>query len=494
MSISIATVLKLYKKDFIQQAIVDASDNKEIAVKYGQKGFGKRPDVIKYPRDVLEFAKRGATSFHCSEELWHNPLSIVTGMKSKELNELRKGWDLVLDIDCPHLKYSGFAAHLLIEALNYFGVNNLAVKFSGNHGFHIAVPFESFPETVSNSSVKDLFPEGPRRIAAFLQEKIRSSLGKMLLSSDSIDSIAKNVNKSPEELIKQGKFDPFEVLDIDTILISPRHLYRMPYSLNEKSGLVSIVVSPKQILSFDKQFATPDSITEAHSFLDRSKTVPGESKKLFVEAFDFKPRITQIIVDKPKEFEPVEEAVETAFFPPCIKKISGGLEDGKKRAVLILINFLTSVGWSYDMIEDYIRKWNKKNVEPLREVYWAGQLRYHKQQKKKAPAPNCDNKAYMKDMGVCVPDNFCQRIKNPVSYALRKSIMNSSNNKKVKNESNSKENSNKNASKRDINNDNNSDKNKSEVGVTITNKNEICAEGQKNHENSEKTSSADNPS
>ena len=35
---------------------------------------------LSYPRDVLEFAKNGATSLHCSEELWRNPLQVTTGM------------------------------------------------------------------------------------------------------------------------------------------------------------------------------------------------------------------------------------------------------------------------------------------------------------------------------------------------------------------------------------------------------------------------------
>ena len=50
-----------------------------------------------------------------------------------------------------------------------------------------------------------------------------------------------------------------------------------------------------------------------------------------------------------------------------------------------------------------------------------GQLRYHKQQKKKILPPNCDNPAYYLDIGICKPDNLCNKIKNPISYAIRKS-------------------------------------------------------------------------
>ena len=77
----ISTILKHYKREDLQKEIVENAIDREIAVKYSDKGFGKRPDVIKYPNDVLEFVKLGATSFHASEELWSNPLNINTELK-----------------------------------------------------------------------------------------------------------------------------------------------------------------------------------------------------------------------------------------------------------------------------------------------------------------------------------------------------------------------------------------------------------------------------
>ena len=66
--------------------------------------------------------------------------------------------------------------------------------------------------------------------------------------------------------------------------------------------------------------------------------------------------------------EEVGEAIPEQFFPPCIKKILLGLRDGRKRAVFILLNFLRSVGWGYDAIEQRLQEWNKVNPEPVREV------------------------------------------------------------------------------------------------------------------------------
>ncbi|HDD70713.1 MAG TPA: hypothetical protein ENF94_00980 [Candidatus Woesearchaeota archaeon] len=419
--------LRWYKRKDVQEAIVEAAKDKEIAVKFGDKGFGKRPEVIKHPKDVLEFAKQGATSFHCSEELWDNPLNIVTGMRHKELNDLRIGWDLILDLDCPALEFSQVTAHVLIEALKYYGIHNFSVKFSGNHGFHIGVPFESFPEKVIGTPTKDLFPEGPRKIAAFLQNRSRSILSEMMLERYALKVISEKVGKPVSELLVNGKFDPYKVVDVDTILIAPRHLYRMPYSFNEKSGLVSVPIDPLEILSFDKSSARFNRVVVKKKFLERKKGFEGEARKLFIQAFDLaseedvkKVAVTGIKAKVSKDsFERISVKIPEEFFPPCIKKGLKGLVDGRKRFLFILINFLSSVSWSFEEIEKLLFEWNERNDEPLRESVIRGQLN-HKRGKDPVLPPNCDNKGYMVGMQICNPDNFCKKIKNPVNYAVFK--------------------------------------------------------------------------
>ena len=54
----------------------------------------------------MGLVNKGATSFHASEEIWHNPLEINSDMGSKELENMRKSWDLLIDIDSPFLDYS----------------------------------------------------------------------------------------------------------------------------------------------------------------------------------------------------------------------------------------------------------------------------------------------------------------------------------------------------------------------------------------------------
>ncbi len=415
--ITLSEILRHYKREDIQNEIIENAKDREIAIRFGDKGFGKRPDILKYPKDVLELAKQGATSFHASEELWRNPLQLDPMMKRSDVERLRLGWDLVLDIDCKFLEYSKITADLLIKALKFQGISSISCKFSGGTGFHIGVPFEAFPNKVHDKETRLWFPDGARAVALYLKEMIKNPLVEALLKGG-VEKIMKKTGKRFNEVVKKGVFDPFSVIGIDTILISSRHLYRMPYCFNEKTGLVSVPINPNKVMEFRKEIAIPKNVrVSKYRFLDKSKVEKNEAKKLLVQAFDFNLRYEEIKIEKNKQYEIPEEAIPEQFFPPCINLILKGLGDGRKRSLFILTNFLTSVGWSYDQIEKLLEEWNKKNTEPLREVLIKGQLRYHKQKAKKILPPNCANSMYYKDFRVCVPDNLCQKVKNPVNYS-----------------------------------------------------------------------------
>lgn len=460
--LTLATTLNYYKRKDIQKILLSSSQNKEVAIKFGDK-FGKRPEILKYPNDILELAKQGATSFHVSEELWSNPLQLSPELKETELHKLRIGWDLVIDIDAPWI-ISKIASYLIIKALKDFDISSVSVKFSGNKGFHIGIPFEAFPKNFKDKETKNLFPEAPRNIAKFLLEyicnkyikisndkilfdNIELSLTKLKkITGKTIDELTITKPKSlPEFVCKCGyrkhsevlymkcpkcgklmekfsvktrtpfrKFNPSAIINIDTILISSRHLYRMPYSLHEKTGLVSLPISPDNILTFKKEEAKPEMVKVKLSFLDRN--IKYEEASILLE----KAYKTVKLVPVKTSYKLPSDAISEKFFPPCIKNILVGLEDGRKRSVFILLNFLTMVGWGYEQIEQRLYEWNKKNREPLRETYIKGQIRYHKQRKKMILPPNCDNTMYYKDIGVCNPDTLCQKIKNPVNYCIKR--------------------------------------------------------------------------
>jgi hypothetical protein len=167
--------LAYYSRPDIRKAMFDFSKNRECIPRYFE-GFGKRPDNFQYDADILESVRRGATSFHCSEELWSDPLEISTDMSREELEEIKIGWDLLLDIDSPYLEYSKIYAGLLVDALKLHGIENIGVKFSGSKGFHILVPWKAFPIDVYGQKTKNMFPEWPRIICEYLSEIIQPRL------------------------------------------------------------------------------------------------------------------------------------------------------------------------------------------------------------------------------------------------------------------------------------------------------------------------------
>ena len=164
-----------YSQPEVKKAIYEFAEARETVPRY-YEGFGKRPDSLQFQNDIIEQVKRGATSFHCSEEHWSDSLEISTEMNRKEFNELRSGWDLLLDIDSPYLEYSKLYTKLLIKALEFHNVKNIGIKFSGSKGFHVIVPWKAFPKEIYNQQTKDMFPEWPRIICEYLDSIIKPKL------------------------------------------------------------------------------------------------------------------------------------------------------------------------------------------------------------------------------------------------------------------------------------------------------------------------------
>src|SRR3989344_575288 len=426
-------VIRYYSRKDVQRAIVEISKNREVGVKFSDKGYGKRPDVINFDNDVYELAKKGATSFHISEELWKDPLLIRTGMTKKQLDALRIGWDLLIDLDGIDLEYSKLAGYYLIEALKFYDIKNISAKFSGNKGMHIGISFETFPKKINNVEIKDFFPEGPRIIAGYLKTMINDHLSNAVLKKETINEISEKLNKPKEKLMKNNKLDPFNLVDIDTILISSRHLFRAPYSINEKSGLVSIPIKHSEILNFNKEKAKIENVEVNIKFLDKSNIEKQESSELFDKAlyWNLKNKKQEEVKSlNKKTYDLPKTKINEVFFPPCIKFILSGIKsDGRKRALFILLNFFKSLNYDEEQIKSIIIDWNKKNNEPLRENYVVSQLTWHKRQDKSILPPNCPERKdnipiiqqnYYTDLGFCHPDDFCKLIKNPINYAIRK--------------------------------------------------------------------------
>jgi len=398
-----------YSRQDVQDAIFEFAKNREVVPRYFE-GFGKRPDSLQYKSDIFELVKRGATSFHCSEEIWGDPLKIQTGMDENQLNELRIGWDFLIDIDSKYIDYSKIMAKLIIELLNFHGIKNIGIKFSGSKGFHIIVPWKAFPKEINGVQAKNMFPEWPRIITKYIMEKIKEKL---------IEKIT-DINR-PNKYVKDFQA-PKEVMP-DLILVSPRHLFRMPYSLHEKTALASVVLDANKIEEFELKDADPMKV-KVKNFIPEVKE--GEAEELIREALDWA-RDTQNSQDNEKKikgkyanFKPIQlKNLTDQNFPPCVLKILNGLTDGRKRALFILINLFRSVGIDKEKLEKKIKDWNKKNKPPIKQGYIKSQLSWSYNKKPIMP-PNC--KEFYQGIGVCQPDDFCKLIKNPVNYVIRKNF------------------------------------------------------------------------
>ncbi len=498
-----ALALSYYSRKDIINALFQFSQNREISPRYFE-GFGKRPDSFQYQSDILALVRRGATSFHCSEELWNDALQLSTELNQEQLNNLRNGWDLIIDIDCKWFDYSKKAAISIIRSLEFRGVKNMGIKFSGNKGFHIIIPWKAFPEEINGIKAKDMFPEWPRIITEYIKEISRSILQNMIKNTDSdfakqegftgircencknlanenyqitlrcdkhssphIETFKSpiekysakkcpNCNSQMRETNKKKFYvcntcrlnslqspnnfneetiavDIFKILGLDLQLVSQRHLFRMPYSLHEKTALASIVIARDQLEKFDIKDANPLNVKVINFIPDAKKD---EARELVIRALDwhaskvaskkeekiqYKDNL-EVDNGKNKKFQEVNLKpgdLKDENFPPAILKILKGMEDGRKRALFILLNFFKSLHMPMEEIEKRINSWNQLNKPQLKQGYINSQLIWHSKQKPILP-PNFDNSIY-KEIGVYDMDDLSLKVKNPVNYVIRKS-------------------------------------------------------------------------
>ncbi len=517
----VKAITKLYYSNpKIQKAIFDFSKDREVVPSYNMESFGKRPDSLQYPADIMAAVNKGATSFHSSEEIWHNPLEINSDMSQSDMNSLRKSWDLLIDVDSPYLDFSKIATRLLIKALEKHGIVNYGVKFSGSKGFHLIVPGKAFPEEFQEQKRHESFPVWPRAICGFLMEEIKKEYNEEISKDEWTDSTFKalkertglteediteipcpNCNKSAKkgnivnfvcnrckqpymrknykitkrklkcnDIVCPGFYEVFNQEELfscddcgyssldkktsgrntityeravkfregysedfseersgemmgsaDIVLVSPRHLFRMPYSLHEKTVLASIVLTKDEIPNFNPRTANPLNV-EVKNFYPESEK--DEAKNLLATALEWaKNQETQEETRmrekyKDMKFEDVDYSHLTPEqFPRTIKKLLKGLQDGRKRGLFILLTFLKSIGYSPEKINETCRDWNKKNQPPLKEGYLKSQVDWHLKQKRKILPPNYSNQSFYKDLKLFdkKPD-----AKNPLSEIRKK--------------------------------------------------------------------------
>ncbi|MFB6088242.1 MAG: DNA primase small subunit domain-containing protein [Candidatus Aenigmatarchaeota archaeon] len=413
-------IFDYYNNENVLKKIIKTTPNREISYAFKDGNYGSRPNTMEYPRDLLQLVRKGAVSFHGSVERWKNPMRISTGMKEEDMNSLRSGWDLIIDIDSAlDLDAAKLAAKKVIKFIRKEGVKNYGIKFSGNRGFHISIPWKAFPRKVDFERTKNQFPRIPQAIMGYIRENIKDELmGKLIEMRGSVSSLVEDLGS------QLHKLTPYAFVDVEKDW-GQRHLFRLPYSINEKSWLVSLPIKEKEIDSFEKKDAKIENVKAENDFFKEVKD--GEATTLLTNALDWEGRTKKDKSSNKKERRKIksDKRIPKKRFPPCIKLILDGVTDGRKRSIFILINFLQTMNWSWEEIEEEIEKWNEKNNPPLKDNYINTQLNWAERQERDLLPPNCENRTFYKGFGVCKPDDKCKqgtdeiKIKNPVTYPFK---------------------------------------------------------------------------
>jgi len=428
-------ILNYYSNSQIQKRILKFSKNREIAFMFDGY-FSKRPQIIENLFDIKSAINKGCVSFHCSEERWTNPLLLKE--KNRDMSETDKnrcGWDMIFDIDGVSFEYSKIFSNLIIKYLDSLFISNLSVKFSGNKGFHIGIPFEYFGNTTFMGEKiprKNRFPEIPRKISEVVANEICEDFTKKLLELEgSIENICKKWDLNLVELFEPTNNEGFKVklkklwwlglIEIDTILLCHRHLFRMPYSLNEKSGLVSIPINKNEVLNFKKEMAKIENLdlekTEKNEFLNFNSSK--NNKDTFMELLDkHKPSINLKNIEMEKkllegkivfgdgnlseELFEISGIIEEKDYPKTIEFIlsNKNLEDGRKRTTFVLLTFLYSINLTHNKIEEIINNWNDNLKIPQKQNFLRAQLSWFKNLEKKISPPNFKNENYYFGIGI----------------------------------------------------------------------------------------------
>jgi len=399
-------ILEYYSRNDIINEFLKISRKREFVGAFKDGSYFKRPNIIQYKSDIVQMVNNGVTSFHCSVERWNNPMQLST--EKKNYNEIRSGWDFLIDIDSKiGVKSAQICADLVCKFFSGYGIKNYGIKFSGNRGFHIVIPFEAFPEEVNYNKISSQYPRIPRIIAEFVREKIKDELLEKL--------VKKHTAKGLMDLAPESNLNPFYFVEIEKGW-GERHLFRAPYSLNEKTWFVSLPI--KNPMDFDIDNVKMKNVSVKHEFIKTCDE--NEATDLLIDALDWNTKKEKPVklVERKRVF--TTSKIPEQLFPPCIKNMLKGLKDGKKRSIFTLINFLRTMNWTYEEIENKVMEWNQKNSSSLSVNFVSGQLNWNRQQKQLFPA-SCDNDLFYKSIGICEPDDICKKIKNPIAYPFKKS-------------------------------------------------------------------------
>jgi len=117
-------------------------------------------------RHIDSIRGQGIVSVYASVEVFSDPLLLT----SKSPEELRTGWNFIVDLDSiQNIEDAKTCATSIAGLLQAFNINNFKMKFSGKRGFHIIIPGSAFDCFAGGSKeFIQAFPSVPKHVCRFI--------------------------------------------------------------------------------------------------------------------------------------------------------------------------------------------------------------------------------------------------------------------------------------------------------------------------------------
>ena len=160
----------------------------------------------------------------------------------------------------------------------------------------------------------------------------------------------------------------YDIPIIDMKIYDKRRLFRMPNTINSKTGLYKVPLTQNMLFSFSynelKEYAKePKSIIQNNISINKEAGLYFYNKSKNYNKRLNKQQETQ--QTKP-EFE-IPESKQPLL--PCIKAIieEGAVRGSRNNTLIILASGLLQSGYKFEEVEDIALKWNQINDPPLNE-------------------------------------------------------------------------------------------------------------------------------
>lgn len=383
-----------YKKSSIADFIVDYVYNREVAM-FNKEGniITQRPYAIYNNGDILYLVDKGGYSIHATVEIWKDPM-LLRDVNQREYYKIVSTYDIVVDFDVDiyksmdrNLNIAKLLVYEVLERLEEFGYIPI-IKYSGNRGFHLIFPLKGLVKIMDIDLLK--YKEIVYRSFLDFMHVIVESAASHLASKIGKNNIADIVSNI-----------------VDYHLASWRHMIRVPYSLHEKTGLVSIVLYKDDILKFTKEMAKPENVIEP------IYPETGDLSDLILLSLSYSLTHEISSTIKPKHIK--IDIKEVPELPPCVRTLLEGVPVGiRNNTMFFLLNFFKSLGYDKEKVKEILFNWNEKNSEPLRDREIEYSIEYHFN--KNYLPYSCSKLREYIGRQYCQPNEICNHIKNPIQY------------------------------------------------------------------------------